>query len=352
MAGSSSGNFLNGKIFVYDWQGNRITREEITPASNVQFRGLFFLDDVLYQMRQRLQNVEFLPYTLQGVGQTSFSANPGNILEGGQGGFSGEIPTLAHPAIGVAYLSNRVYIPYESFHDRGNPTSWSAIAYPWTALTFDTTLFWHIPSVIYGDNSPPRGFCPRPGGFYMGDNTENIVYGLDATFSRESDDDITVDSAVNMTSLAWNGFNLAVIGSGGNVYLYGVELPTPAPTPEVSGRSQYEILGDFEERFDIVKIGEANAITEVVASNIQAIRQTNIEGVSVSSSVDIEAQLQNITLIPKIPIPEVERGDIVFLHTGEPDEEPAQIGAERWEVSGFDEVAGGLHQVIYCKMHT
>ena len=83
---------------------------------------------------------------------------------------------------------------------------------------------------------------------------------------------------------------------------------------------------------------------------LEGILETTARLVNTGSSVDLETQLNAVTLYLRFPLPSVEVGDIILLNSGAtPEELPTSFSTTgRLHVEGFQELGGTVFQAIQC----
>lgn len=321
MAASSEHLFVDNisTVVVYDFQGTEIRRFSAGGTAPK----LDYANDLLYRLGQYPPTLT--PYTDEGDAQTAIAFD---LVSASSQGLTSN--TLIRDFVIAGELLHVFY--------RGTGGDFRK-SYNFPSLTrADTNPAIALPSSLRTAKSITR----RSDGFFVL-KSDGTVVALDPTFGFDTVDDI--DFAGELTAgaaMAWNGHALCVYAST-EVFLFGEEVPAPLVPAVFVPTQQYFLFQNYEERFDIVAVGQDNSISEVKHSHIAAIRQTDSRH-NVAESLSV--LLNTILLIPKFTVDDIETGDIVFRHLGSPETEPTQVPAERWRVDGVESVGHHYRQII------
>ena len=336
IGGQQGSSGLNGKVFAFDFQGVRMTGEEFTVAAAFSFGGLFFLDDVLYQVQNRSTSpyISVVPYSLSGVA--------GNAIAAEDAGDRTDGPIANSTTQGFAIIGNKAYVPY--MWRRSSEVRYQLAEYDWPSMELTNDSAFVFPDAYR--SMSPEGFTDRVGGWYLGYfGSPSRIVGFDTTLTEDSVNSFNLESGISLNGIAYNGFTLFVQDLfGPDIRLYGVETPV-AVLRKFTPTRQYEGMAEFEERFDIVTPGQGTGISEVKATNIKGIRQTGTSLVGLPADADLATRLNTLSFVPKDTVPNIAVGDVLFLNTSG-NEEPVLLATERWAINGKNEVGNGKSQTI------
>ena len=142
----------------------------------------------------------------------------------------------------------------------------------------------------------PQDFVWDSTWYWVLDNDDKIIYAIDTSFNRESSEDIDITARTNNPiTIAWTGHQLVVFdrGTSQNKLFFG-EAPAP-PVPAPQPQQQFRRLNRFVQKFDIAKVGTVGELT-LRGVALEGILETTARLVNTGSSVDLETQLNAVTL--------------------------------------------------------
>lgn len=352
---------LSGKIHAFDYHGTRYSDEDIdTTHATHALLYLARYDGLLVTMRKAT--------VLNGDGQVIFTVfntdGTVNNTYTSPGGYSFEwaapqqfciIPGNNDPTLYVA--NHRTF---------GNDTSiaW----YNWPALDADN---------IWGDygNLTDDGYGASAAGWdhdgtyfwrgynsnsNLGDGSEagaiEILEAYNLDLSVVSDQRVTLDLVntsdfgEDMLDIAiWQQTQAIINADGNRIQLYG-DLPAdPVPAgSDFRSVQQYRHHRNLEERWDIVRLSGGD-IESHVATDVRGVRFQGWTSEDLDWGTSITQQLASFSICPRHTIPDVRTGDIVFLHNGDPNEEPSAVPTLRYTVQGFWDVGNGFFQQLIVR---
>ena len=347
IGGQKTGAGLNGKIFVYDWEGNRHTSEEFTVDATLPLVGIFLANDTMYVSLETpsVFNWKIVPYSLggdAGVGWTYGSGYGWRIdkfLGITYSPSSNTFFTLYDVTNTAIIAGEKYFTEVQEFRLPGRNVN-AIESFALDRKTGDTNWV------------PIGGIASRPGGIYVAERAKDRILAYDAFIKEDRDDFIILPDDFpdgTLTSITFFFTLLAVVSdktSDFKVFLFGEEFPPGIPgVPRV----QYHGFSEVEERFDVVKPGSGVTVQSHVATDVKGLRETEQNLLVVTDPTTLQNRLRIINFIPKITIPDIEEGDVVFLHYGDPGEKPTTMPMERWEVQGQRFVGNYEKQVVVCK---
>jgi len=189
-------------------------------------------------------------------------------------------------------------------------------------------------------------------GFYVTTLRSKVIYFYDLSFTRVPTRDINTANEITdfnfpgFTSIGWTGNSLAAF-TDDHIYLYGVDPPVE-PTDPTLGEEQFKRLERFTERFDIVR--QSGQTFVPVVSDIECIRETMYEYISITSDQNLGLQLNNVIFYPKRPILGIKNNDTIFEHLGDAGVDPAALPPTTYTVTGVSATSDNKRQIIYAEL--
>lgn len=322
----------DSKVSLYDFQGALVRSFNVSETGT--YSGIAFYNNMIYRLVKGNTTLTLIPYSDVGAAGSALTVPYASSSTVG--------PRSSSQLRAIEITDDKLYITYRrgSNDDRVRDYDFPSMAIR-SGNAFDLPV-----SGSFGSMSR------RSGGFYFVPLSTGNVIATDTAFGRVEDDDIAQKSGAFYSSIGFNGFTYAIYDSFNSmIYLYGEETPTPEQPAGVviSDEPQYTLFQNVEERFDIVSLDADGGIDTVKVSNILGTRQTDTV-FQVGDSVG--AILSTILFTPKFTMSGIENGDILFLHSGDADEEPTQIPVLRWRIDGSNSVGNNYRQIFAATLVT
>lgn len=338
------------KLFVFDWQGNRLTDEEFEFDPTSTTYGISFRNDVIYQMTDpSATTVDVVEYSLSGVKSRSrTSASIGT-----------DFGRIEFEPYAITVTSNFTVIGSQNLRFEDGKEVETTF-YPSLFFLNNTDLARRATETLENEalttdriramsNSESRVFV---GIHNSGDKFKKVLAYTINPVGYVAADDIGVsvgETPDNLIGLGWNSAGLALVGDNLEVSLFG-QPPPPDPIPPQSIR-QYELFdSELEQRFDIVRPGQNNAIAKVLATDVPGLYSATAESELTAQSDEqnpvLLSTVETATIIPRWTLPDVQRNDVIFIHRGDPGVQPTQIPAERWRINSIQKASATKRQVF------